>query len=436
MDLIDFPSHFQVTFPKLVGRRILVALSGGPDSVALLHLLRHPDLALDLEVAHVHHGVRGAEADEDADFCARLCRELGVPFNLLRLGPVKTTQEGREAAWRRLRYAALLDLKHSGGLDAVATAHHRDDVAEGVVVQLLRGGGPRALAGIAAETTDGVIRPLLPWGRTEILDWLTERVIAFRQDSSNEDIEHLRNLVRRNILPALVEVSPSVREHLVHLAASLAETEAFFTAELHTRARWIDPWEPSGGVPLTSIRDLSPPLRARWLHAQASLVGIGRVTRRQLALLHSLVSSGSPRAITLAGRWRLRLADRYLWLEPPRSPEPYQLAIAVGETNELPLPGWWIRAVTKPGRDDGVRWRWCPPRGTALCVRTARPGERVTVSGRKKSVRALLAGSLPRHLRAAWPVFCEDDKIYWIPGVWEASDTSRREDLVVEVIRR
>ncbi|MEJ2187951.1 MAG: tRNA lysidine(34) synthetase TilS [Acidobacteriota bacterium] len=436
MNLIDFPTHFQVTFPGLVGSRILVALSGGPDSVALLDLLRHPDLALHLEVAHVHHGVRGTEADADADFCSRLCQSLGVEFHLLRLGPVKTTPEGREAAWRRLRYAALLDLKHSGELDAVATAHHRDDVAEGVVVQLLRGGGPRALSGIATETADGVIRPLLPWSRSEILDWLRKRTIEFRQDSSNRDIEHLRNLVRRDILPALVEASPSVRGHLVHLADSLAEAEAYFAAELQTKAHWIDPWEPSGGVPVSVIRDLAPPLRARWLHAQASRVGIGRVTRRQLDLLHSLVESGSPRAITLAGRWRLRLAGHHLWLEPPRPLPPYQLALAPGAATELPLPGWWIRAATTPCRDDGVRWRWRPPTGTDLCVRTVRPGEHVTASGRETSVRALLARSLPRHLRAAWPVFCEDDKIYWIPGVWQASDISSREDLVVEVIRR
>ena len=436
MVLNEFSTHFAATFPALVGRRMLVALSGGPDSVALLHLLRSPDLDLDLGAAHVHHGVRGAEADEDADFCHRLCRELGVEFHLLRLGPVAVTPEGREGAWRRLRYAALLELKKGEGFEAVATAHHRDDVAEGVVVQLLRGGGPRALAGIASETDDGVIRPLLPWGRADILGWLEERTIPWRQDSSNLNTEHLRNRVRRRLLPALVEASPSVRRHLVHLAESLAETEAFFAAELRARALWIDPWEPSGGVPASSIRDLAPPLRARWLHAQASRVGIARVTRRQLDLLHTLLDSGSPRSVTLGGRWRLRLAGHQVWLEPPHPPEPYQLALAPGESTALPLPGWWVRTATTPRMDDGLRWRWHPPTGNGLGVRTVRPGEHVEVGGRETSIRALLAGSLPRHLRAAWPVFCEDDKIYWIPGVWQASDSSSREDLVVEVIRR
>ncbi len=436
MTLSEFPAHFAATFPDVVGGRILVALSGGPDSVALLHLLRHPDLGLDLEAAHIHHGVRGAEADEDADFCARLCRTLGVRFHLVRLSPKGPMPEGREGAWRRLRYAALHDLTRSGEFEAAATAHHRDDVAEGVIVQLLRGGGPRALAGIAARTADGVIRPLLPWGRTEILGWLEDRAMTWRQDSSNLDFAHLRNRVRRHVLPELVKICPEVCGHLIHLAESLAETEAYLAGELRSRALWIDPWEPSGGVPASSIRSLAPPLRNRWLHSQASRVGIRRVTRRQLTLLHSLLESSTPRSVTLGNRWRLRLARRHLWLEPPRLPGPYQLALAVGEEVELSLPSWWVRTSTTPGSDEGVRWRWRPPTGTALGVRTSRPGERVEIAGRQVPTRSLLAGSLPRHLRASWPVFCEDDKIYWIPGVWEASVSASREDLVVEVIRR
>jgi len=82
MDLAEFPAHFLATFPEVVGERVLVALSGGPDSVALLHLLDHPDLELELEAVHVHHGTRGAEADGDAAFCEELCLKLNIPFHL------------------------------------------------------------------------------------------------------------------------------------------------------------------------------------------------------------------------------------------------------------------------------------------------------------------------------------------------------------------
>ena len=436
MDLGEFPVHFAATFPTLVGRRVLVALSGGADSVALLHLLRSRHLELELEAAHVHHGTRGAEADEDASSCARLCHNLAIPFHLLHLPREAPLHAGREGTWRRLRYHALLELARTHELAAVATGHHRDDVAEGVLVQLLRGGGPRALAGIAAQTTEGVIRPLLPWNRPEILVWLEERQISWREDSSNLNPQHLRNRVRHRLLPELLEASPSLCDHLVHLAESLAESEAFFDGELKARARWIDPWEPDGGVPAASIRELAAPLRARWLHSQAARVGIERVTRRQLQLFHALIEGGSPPAVTLGHRWRLRLARRYLWLEPPQVPAAYDLGLVPGEIVELPLPGWRIRIQETSGLEAGIRWRWRPPTGAGLGVRNARPGEQVEVDHAEVSVQRLLAKSLPRHLRRAWPVFCEDDKIYWIPGVWQAPAVSSREDLVVEVIRR
>jgi tRNA(Ile)-lysidine synthase len=164
----DFVTHFQRAFPNLMGSRVLVALSGGADSVALLHLLADPSLGLELEAAHVHHGARRAEADRDAAFCRELCERLAIPFHLLRLAVELAPREGREAAWRRLRYRALLELAAQCSIGAVATAHHRDDIAEGVIMQLLRGAGTRALAGIAAATDAGIFRPLLPWRRLEI----------------------------------------------------------------------------------------------------------------------------------------------------------------------------------------------------------------------------------------------------------------------------
>ena len=332
MVLTGFAEHFLATFPELVGRRVLVALSGGPDSVALFHLLQDESLALDLEAAHVHHGVRGEEADHDAAFCEALSHEQGVHFHLVRIDPGAPLTAGREGTWRRLRYHALLDLKRTLGCDAIATGHHRDDIAEGVLVQLLRGGGPRALSGIEASTTDGIVRPLLPWSRTEIRSWLGEREISWQEDSSNSDVELLRNRVRLDLLPGLESVSPSIRDHLAHLARTLAADEEFLAGELTARARWIDPWDPEGGVPEATIHALAPPLRTRWLHAQTARIGLERVTRRQATLFTEMIETGRPRAVTLGRRWRLRLARGSLWLEPPSAIEAFDRTIAVGDT--------------------------------------------------------------------------------------------------------
>ena len=432
---VEFVEHFQTNHPGLIGQRVLVAFSGGADSVALLHLLRSEALALNLEAAHVHHGLRGDEADDDARFCEVLCSELGIPFHLLRLDISAPRTSGREGTWRELRYQALLDLKRQGNFQAVATGHHRDDVAEGVMMQLLRGGGPRALAGIESTTPSGVIRPLLPWTRKEITSWLAGRDLGWREDSSNEDLGLLRNRVRHEVLPELEEISPSIRHHLVNLAEALAVDEKYFAEKLRTLNLWIEPWEPQGGVALRSIQDLPAPLQTRWLHAQARMIGVPRVTRPQLKLFRSMIGGGPPRTVTLGGRWRLRPARGFLWLEPPHPPPPYAIDLELGVTADLPFPGWTARF----GPDDPERhnrsWQFRPPEGARLQIRNARDSDVVVQDGAEVRARKIIARALPRHLRTAWPLCCEDDKIYWIPEVWRGPENPNQAGHVVEVIR-
>ncbi len=434
MTLAEFPAHFRRRFPQLPGRRVVVALSGGADSVALLHLLADPGLALELEAAHVHHGVRGAEADGDAAFCAELCLSLGVPFHLLRLEAQPSPAEGREAAWRTARYRTLGELTDRLGAAAVATAHHRDDVAEGVLLQLLRGAGVRALAGIA-EARAGVIRPLLPWRRAELEAWLDERGIGWREDSSNHDPTHLRNRVRHAVLPELERISPRLREHLVRLAGALAADEAVLADLVAARTRLADPWDPNGGVPLTEVAALPTALRNRWLHATAAGAGVGRVSHRQLELFEGLLDAAEPRAVTLAGRWRLRLAGGSLWLEPPSPPSLRPFSLPPGEIRELSLPGWEVRLVAAAAADPGARFSLRRGDGPAS-LRSLRPGDVVGAVGRRRPLAPLLAKHLPLHLRRAWPLLVEDDTITWVPGVWRDPGAGSEGAQVLEVRRR
>jgi tRNA(Ile)-lysidine synthase len=360
---------------------------------------------------------------------------MKIPFHLVRIDPDTRLTAGREGTWRRLRYRTLFDLKRARSFDAVATGHHRDDIAEGILVQLLRGGGPRALSGIEASSADGIVRPLLPWSRSEISCWLGEREIAWREDSSNSDLELLRNRVRLDLLPGLESVSPSIRDHLVHLARTLAADEEFLAGELVSRARWIDPWDPEGGVPEATIQALPPPLRTRWLHAQTARIGLERVTRRQSTLFTEMIETGQPRAVTLGRRWRLRLARGSLWLEPPSVIEAFDHPIAVGDTVELPIPGWRVRMGSTVAPPPEVRWSWYSPTRANLRVRSIAASDRIGADLAGPRATKILARRLPRHLRSIWPVFCEDDRIYWIPGVWQDPAIEDREGHVVEVMR-
>ena len=429
MELEVFDDHFRRAFPECLGSTVLVALSGGADSTALVHLLQRADLGLRIVAAHVHHGVRGDEADCDARFSEDLCHTLNLPFTMIRLDHSASMDLGREASWRRQRYAALKNAANEIGASAIATAHHRDDVAEGVLLQILRGAGPRAMAGIYSR--DGkIIRPLLPFAGAEIRKWLVGQDLKWHEDSSNSSPEHLRNRVRHEVLPLIEGIAPRIRTHLVRLAQALADGEGFMAQELEKRDLWIDPWHPNGSVPAISIAALPQALQIRWLHAQVARVGLPRATHRQGELL-SQVLSGSTTALTLAERWTLRHVGGRLWLDPGRSAPAYSFDLKEGET-DLPIPGWHITLRDFSPSDTPGQWLFPLSAQVQPKIRCVRPGDRFD-GGRRAA--AALRNFLPRHLRRIWPILFVGDKLLWIPGV--AAHTAKEgETRIVEVTHK
>src|SRR5438093_1036024 len=183
------------------GERVLVAVSGGADSVALLHVLMRlaPSLRLTLHVAHVDHGLRPESADE-ASFVARLAHHFGLRVEIL---PVTVPPEASlEAAARRARYAALEKCADRVGADRIAVAHTANDQAETVVMRLLEGAGPRGLAGIP-PVRGRIIRPLIDARREEIVTELERADLPWVEDPSNRDPRFLRNRIRHDVLPVL-----------------------------------------------------------------------------------------------------------------------------------------------------------------------------------------------------------------------------------------
>jgi tRNA(Ile)-lysidine synthase len=228
------------------GLRLAVGVSGGADSVALLRALadRSGPLGLVLHVAHLHHGLRGAEADGDLDFARALAAELGLPFHEAR---VDTAAEARanaesgksvetiEEAARRLRYGWFRQLMASGEVDAVATAHTRDDQAETVLAKFLRGAWTEGLSGIhpSVEFAEGrILRPLLGATRAEVEAYLNGLGQGWREDSSNRHLTFTRNRIRHELLPLLEGWNPRLREHLAQMAALARDEEAWWQAEL------------------------------------------------------------------------------------------------------------------------------------------------------------------------------------------------------------
>jgi len=221
---------------------VVVGLSGGRDSVCLLSVLRElsRELGITLTAVHVHHGIRGAEADGDEAFCRRLCSAWGVPYEAVYAdvpGMAAAQSISVETAGRKARYEALEAVRARRGAARIAVAHHRDDNAETVLWNLLRGAGLRGLAGM--EPVNGlVIRPLLGVGRADIDAYCAGHALEFRDDSTNREDHYIRNRIRNHILPyAERELNARAAEHICRTARLAGEADAFLR---RLAGRWLE----------------------------------------------------------------------------------------------------------------------------------------------------------------------------------------------------
>lgn len=325
------------------GERLCLAVSGGADSVALLRAMvelnaRKESLGVVLGVAHVHHGLRGEEADGDEAFVRGLCQELAVPLTVFRVDTAERQAdagEGIEEAARALRYERLWSLLAEGKADVVATAHTRDDQAETVMMKLLRGAWTEGLGGIspmlrASPGTRGqpaapgrIVRPLLEVRRAELETYLKALGQAWREDASNADARFTRNRVRHELMPVLRSYNPGLDELLARTAEVARDEEAYWQAEVaRLLPQLVLPGTPVRGggraagaalgvralsVELTRLRALPAALQRRVLRAMALELG-ARLTGEETARLMALAGLG--RHPTVEGRSGLKLELR------------------------------------------------------------------------------------------------------------------------------
>lgn len=223
-----------VDFAPLRGKRVLIALSGGADSVALAALLAEAreEYALTLFAAHMDHAIRPQSA-EDAAFCRELCRRLEIPFHEIRVdvpAEAARTGEGLETVARRLRYRWLREVKEAVGADAIALAHHMDDQAETVLMHLARGTGPEGIGGMRERSGD-LVRPLLGLRKRELTAYLEARCIPWREDATNALADTPRNALRLHGIPELEKSYPQMTLALARYAEA-AQIESDYLSGL------------------------------------------------------------------------------------------------------------------------------------------------------------------------------------------------------------
>ncbi len=439
----------------LGGETVLVAVSGGADSVALVHILAalRPRLGLTLHAIHVDHGLR-PEAGADADFVSALCRRWKVPLHVERVvvegseGLPGAGEGGLEAAARRARYAAFLARATGCGASRIATGHTADDQAETVCMRLLEGAGPRGLAGIPISRGP-YIRPLLETTRGDIARHLRDRGLPWVEDPSNRDRRFLRNRIRHDVLPFLAATwDPAVVGALCRGAAvaraAVSRLDAVAAQEL---ARLAEPCPGGLRLPIAALDALPPEVAAEVVRGGLSRLGATAPLR---AHAH-------------------RAIGRMLAIEPPRR------AFRVGPVR-LDRSGQWLRlatAVATPGllsrcwRPPGTlmlpevglalegRWltrsdAWALP-GDArravfdadglaaeLTVRARRPGDRFAPfggPGRRRLKAVLAEAGIPRWDRDRIPLLEMGGEIVWVAGVsrGRAAPVTSRTDRILEV---
>jgi tRNA(Ile)-lysidine synthase len=219
--LSKFTAHIEKNFTFLKNKRLLIAVSGGLDSMVLLTFLKQWNA--DLSVAHCNFGLRGSESDGDEVFVASFCKRKSIPFFSKKF-VTQLPKHSVQMAARTLRYEWFESLLDEHSFDFILTAHHADDNLETVLINLTRGAGIAGLSGIP-PVNNRIVRPLLPFSKKEILDFAQTNNLEWREDSSNQKLDYVRNQIRHQVVPALKNIQPQLIEQVQKSIHFLSDTQ-------------------------------------------------------------------------------------------------------------------------------------------------------------------------------------------------------------------
>ena len=445
---------------------LVVAVSGGPDSLSLLHALHRltGDGGPRLHCAHLDHGLRGEASRADAAFVADQCRKLGVPLTSEAVDVEEVRADRRlsvEAAAREVRYEFLAGVVRAQGARAVVLGHTADDQAETILMNIVRGSGLAGLQGMQRSSIRRVggadllmLRPLLTVGKRDTLGFCRALGLKPRLDETNLSTAATRNMLRLEVLPLLERLNPAVREALLRLSRSAGEGVAHLDSEADEAWDAIARREQGAVVlPKAALAAIDPAVRAHLLRrvvreVKGDLDGLDMGHVEQMA---HMAAGPAGRSADLPGGLRISVGYEEITISPGALPRPATIDgchdIAVpGETRVGPWRistrvigrGEWEKATGEPAPDANVaHLNLAAVQGVQ--VRSRRAGDRfqpMGMSGHKKLQDFMVDSHIPREMRDATPLVVAGPGIAWVVG-WRIAEWSRvrdDDDRVLEIL--
>lgn len=400
-------------------QRVTVALSGGGDSIALLHYLKQKGIAL--SAVHIHHGIRQKEGDEDMAFVQDICAKWQIPLFLKKVDvPTLARQHkmGIEEMGRKVRYSVFFELLQ-GQTDKIVTAHHSGDFVESVLFNLFRGSGLKGMHGIASTLANGkIIRPMLQVSKQEIVDYLKQNKLQWREDSTNQDTSYTRNFIRHSVLKNVEQYFPQYDKKIYTFCQS-AKQDDDFLQQLAKNALEIE------GEEIAFTVDLPKPIFVRaCMQAMEILGGDIEYCNRHLQDIYALKNMQNGKKITLPkGIVALRLYQKILLYQQKEQTEfciPFQMGAFTLQgrkycIRQVEYSLAEIKQNVKAGRAlylDGEHLQ-------NVCIRTRRAGDIFNKfsGGSKKLKEYFIDKKIAVHRRDSIPLLARENTILAIFGV-------------------
>ena len=426
------------------GTTILVTVSGGQDSVCLLHLLTKlkSKLGIDLHVAHLDHKLRGRESSADAQYVIDLCHRLGIPMTVEQRDVRAYQKEWKlslEEAARDVRYQFFAEVAHRVGTKVVAVAHTKDDQVETILMHLIRGTGTKGLTGLQpfSQRKSGgkrltIVRPLLDVSREETAAYCKRHRLEFRQDSTNLSLKPLRNKIRLELIPLLKTYNPGIVDALLRTSAIARDDIAFL--ESHAKHQWPKiVHKKAGSLVIEKIGfielDRSRQRYILRLAMERLLATLKDIETRHIEKMMEAVEMPAGTCITMPEGLQFVVEyDRLILGRDIDNISPYQPLPGLYELmvpGTIAIPGWQVKtsivnSQRKVNTDDPFTALLdFEKTGNELVIRTRKPGDRFQPLGMAESKKVgqfMIDNHVPRLWRSKIPIVLAGDKVVWVVG--------------------